>query len=551
MTAAPTEAEARAGQDVAAADAAQRLVKMIDAAMTHGDGDGPGDGAHVASAWARIGNTALRLRDGVVEVDGIDCGAAGEELGLWPKLLSDAGVRTIQPGRHLTNAAFSVLRNALITDPVQSAETIQALRVWIWSGGPFGLRCELGPALWQAPARLGFDVPSRAELDAVRATAVQRGTPSQATPWPGALAQIERACASRGAHHQLRFEADNAERWIEDCLAAHAPMRPSEAEAGASTSEASTDAPPHAVADVGLATPNADAVAGVMREQIAFGAGLGLGEVWDGLAARDLAVATALRAAFPAVEVGREVGRALPIDGAVVEQIEALLQGGSDFAAGVASGLLQRAVDARTVEGVSALLQRLGLPRVWQMADLSGIEGQPAKGLALVLKKLDAGPTLWADLVGAAPPHIAAWILKGSPPHILSRVGGQLRAKFVSQPPEETAPLVEALIGMDASVPLRAVGEALRETRGKDWSGKLVPAVCQALLKHRMGEELLVPLFLDRGAETALRLLVLRSLDNDPELLEMATRFRFGELVEPKQIQARLKAARKKLKAQR
>ena len=88
----------------------------------------------------------------------------------------------------------------------------------------------------------------------------------------------------------------------------------------------------------------------------------------------------------------------------------------------------------------------------------------------------------------------------------------------------------------------------MRETRGKGWSGQLVPAICQALLNHGLGGELLVPLFLDREAEPPLRLLVLRSLDAEPQLLATATKFRFGELREPKQIQARLKAARKKLK---
>lgn len=523
--------------DVASVDAARQLVQMIDGAIK-----GNVDATTVANTWMRGGHKPLVLRDGGVEVDKIDCGAAGDGLGDWPKLLSDAGVRSLAPRRDLSGASLQALATALGDG---TAASIHALRQWIWSGGPFGIQFQLGAPMWQAPARLGYDCPPRAELDALRAKAAARNCPKTTQPWPAGNQLLTLTLRQANASAQRRAVND-AGPWIEACLAAYAPLpteRTSEEEQPKDDADApQTDTTP---------PPPPEHFAGVIRSQLPFGASLALEELWGGLNGRDLGVATELKQALPAREVGRIVGQTQPLDAEKVQQIAGLIESGSDFAAGVASGLLLRAVDARTVDGVCALLQRLGLQRVWLLADLDGITAKSAKGLALVLKKVDAGPTLWADLVGAAPPAIAAWILRGSPPHILSRVGGQLRAKFVSQPPEETAPLVRVLITMGEVVPLRAVGEALRETRGAGWSGQLVPAVCQALLAHGMGEELLVPLFLDREADTKLRLLVLRSLDGHAELLTEATRFRFGELVEPKQIQVRLKAARKKLKGQR
>lgn len=564
MTRAPSQSSTvrPAGEiDVAARDAARDLVLLLNRALTTGERCD-----EAAYAWLHAGAQTLNLRGGGVEIDGVECGVAGDRLGEWPKVLSDAGVRNLRPRHTLSGDALAIFGNALRTS---GPEQIIALRGWLWGGAPFGVRCELGPALWQTPARIGYGVPDRAALNKARSATVARARLTDAQPWPEAAALLTHL-PSDGARQSLQRSADDATRWVEDTVAAFTPPPPhgqgtagedgeydDGAAASAVGSSANHEVGGPSLGDEGLAPlaplplPDMRHAAGVTEVQIAFAPSLGLATLWDDLPDRDQAFAAALRERLPAATVGKIVGRTMPIDGHKVEQIDTLLSAGTDFASGLAGGLLMRAVDPRSVEGVCALLQRLGLQRVWPIANLSGISAQGARGLALVLKRLDAGASQWADLVGAAPPQVAAWILKGAPPHILSRVGGQLRIKLVNQPPHETAPLVEALVAMDAPTPLRAVGEALRETRGKGWSGRLVPAVCHALIRHKLGEELLVPLFFDAEAETPLRLLVLRSLEDDPALLALVTKFRLGELREPKQIQARLKAARKKLKGGR
>ena len=102
---------------------------------------------------------------------------------------------------------------------------------------------------------------------------------------------------------------------------------------------------------------------------------------------------------------------------------------------------------------------------------------------------------------------------------------------------------------LQAAAPIKALGQALLETRGHQWPPSVMPGVFQALLNHGQGETVVLPLFLDREADEGLRLLALRSLSDQPTLLKEASKFRLGELMEPPRIQARIKAVRKDLKA--
>ena len=67
----------------------------------------------------------------------------------------------------------------------------------------------------------------------------------------------------------------------------------------------------------------------------------------------------------------------------------------------------------------------------------------------------------------------------------------------------------------------------------------------QAAVHHGLGKPLLLPLFLDREVDVKLRLLVLRALHGDPATLEEAVKFRVTEVMEPRELQDRIKAARK------
>lgn len=540
-----------ARQDPQAAEAVARLIRRLDRLFRTPDAE---DADDLAATWVREGGAALTFKGGSVWVGSQAAGVAADSLGAWPWTLAQAGVRGVQPTATLTGDGLRGLVTQLAEAEVSAARAA-ALRAWAWSGAAPGLRLDLGPAPWQLPARMGLGLQTRAALDQSRAAGVahlagraQRG-PGSSTP-----AQAADPAQRNAALSAARRQVEDAAAWVTATLAALEPRAsaPQGDEVGAAADAEGEAAP--AAADDALATSpaaeqvDADALARVVREQLGRGATLALEPVWESLADPERPVANGLRERVTAQEAGRAAGRALPLTQEGVSAVADLLDAGTPFAAGVVSGLLERAVDARTVDTLTAVLKHLGLERCWALADLSGISSLSARGLARVLKQLDAGATQWSDLIGAAPPTVAAWVLKGAPPHIVSRVGPRLRQQLLSRPPEELTPLVRALIAMNEAVPIRALGEALLETKGRGWSGRLVPEVCRALLAHGMGADVLVPLFLDRGADEQLRLLILRSLDGDRDLLEAATRFRLGEVVEPKRIQARLKAARKELK---
>ena len=244
--------------------------------------------------------------------------------------------------------------------------------------------------------------------------------------------------------------------------------------------------------------------------------------------------------------LAREIARRVRIDAPNLAEIGTMLEAGDGWAGGIASGLLERGRgDERSLQALHAIVARLGLDKLWELASLEGIDEPAARSLALILRQSEAAPQLWMDLVGVAPARVAAWILSSAPPSLLSRLGPPLRRSLRDRSAEDSAPLIEALLRTGNAEAVRVVTEAFVESRGAGWAGRLVPEVCSEAVRHGLGKSLLVPLFLTREADVKLRLLILRSLQADPAALEEAVKFRVSEVMEPRELQERIKAARK------
>jgi len=481
----------------------------------------------------KLDGRRLRIGDEVVM-------EADEHKGAWLPPASVAGLRAIRPLAGCTPAEMASLATTL-AGLADSPAAVSELRDLLWCDGVGGFeidsRGDWAGRIDMVAEREG----ARDELDAQRAQAVQTRTLAFARSRGAGAAEIAPAAARMDAWVKrlgqarlqppvlaaLRKACDGGVFWTEGLAAllnGHAELQAN-------------------------LTPGG--VARTILDIFGHGGDLRAPEAIAAMGGADESPLAIGRANIDLTALGEATGRSLALDGNSVKQLAALFAGPDvPFTKGVANGLLSRAAAKGAAEGIARAVQAVGTRDLWRHANLAGASDAVTRGVALVLKGADADATCWADLVGWSSPGVAAWILRNAPPVVLSRVEGNLKEMLSQRTPQENAPLIQALAEQGSTSALRSLAEALHETRGKGWAGKVVPVICHALMRKGMGAQYLVPLFRDREVDTKMRLLVLRTLEAQPDLLAEAVRFHVGELVEPPAIKERLKAARKRLKGQ-
>lgn len=484
--------------------------------------------AELIARWQRVGRIAIELNGATVQMSGHACGRSGGGLDARWFLAATAGLSRFVWRSGCTPEDVAWLCAALHrVEPHR--RSVDTLRQWLWSDGVTGFAVDLiapaATALHRSGSASGASTQptSRAQVDAERgavAAGLVTAFAPHAAPLAGLPAPVDRALVAR-----LRLAADAADFWIE-------------AERVAFDN------------DAGLGERTyVEQHASWLRRTISVGPTLKIAEALTALARSDGTWSQALARELPPRLVGRIIGRSARLDVEVLGEIEALLVAGDAFAGGLASGLLERGRgDEASLTALSAIVGRFGFERMWEIASLDEIEDVPARSLAWLLRQQDAQPQMWADLVGWAPAEVAAWVLASAPKALLSRLIVPLRRSLRERGVERSIALIEGLVRSDDAGAVAALGEVMLETGGKGWAGRVVPEVCAALVRHGHGRRLLLPLFLDRGTDVKLRELVLRAMYDDPSLLEDAVRFRVTEMMEPKAVLDRIKAARAALK---
>jgi hypothetical protein len=518
MTRHATSAARPPEHDAARVAAAEEALRRLDRLLRGGD-EGPAeDAAEAVVARLRAVGGVVALAPGVVRCGGA-AGQAGQELdGRW-HLASLAGISGLAVVEATTGAdllAFVLALRGTRAD----AGSVAVLRRMTWGDAFPGLVFQLGPSHAQADIATGATAADRETIDARRAAAVRRIASAAANAEPLARPGTLDGEAARA----LRIGADAADFWLGVELALldgdeGLRQRSSSLRHAAWLRRAVADGP-------------------TLRLAASIGAIHGSEGAWTSTIARELAPR----------QVGRVLGRHVPLDDAALAEVETLLRGGDAFAGGLASGLLERGGAGDKAVALRSVLDRLGLERLWELASLDGIDETAAHGLALVLHELDAAPQLWADLVGWSPPRVAAWILRSAPKPLLQRLVVPLRRSLRERGAERAGPLLEAMVASDDAAALGVLGELLLDGRGAGFAGRMVPDVCAGLVRHGLGRRYLVPIVLERAFDVKLRCLALRALYDDDAALEEAARFRVSEMMEPKELQDRLKAARKHLK---
>ncbi len=528
----------------------------------------------LAGAWNDAGRVGLVNSGVALAINDKVALRAGDEDGTWLLPAAAAGLRGIRPRVALTSTICLQLGRAL-AGLDRSAAAVSAFRAWLRAGGSGAFELECGPCLADRVDGVSPEEGARRSVDADRARFVQAKTMAFARRMQTRDMLREQADARMNGYiaalgdgtialdaaavEALRLGAEDGRFWARQLAATVttsdgrlARVRPEQASGRARAARPPAPPPAAAAAIEGLhdALGGGDAGAGepATGEPGAEGEG---GEAATAEGPRDIpGWLRALRREIDDLSLGKAVGRGVGLDQETVQRLTMMVRDvATPFSVGVATGVLERAAGGEVeVKRVAAVCQAVGLTALWSRAELAGLNERTARGIAHVLKLADAGADAYADLVVACPATVAAWILRNAPPHVRSRIETRLRQVFRSRDPTENTPLVEALIAGGSPSSMKALGEVLLQTRGEGWAGRIVPDLCAAIVRARLGGDFLVPLFRDREADTKLRLLVLRSLEGHDDLLAEATKRRMTDLMEPKEIQARLKAVRDRIK---
>jgi hypothetical protein len=520
MTAAIDEATARALVDVVG-----RLDALVKLAPAERAGEAAEhDAAEWLARWRRVGAVPIVFSSTDVTMSGHPCGRPGAGLDARLHLCASAGLGRLlwRPG---CTPADALWLTAAIARAEANSRSLAALRQWLWSDAVTGFSVDLVAPAAAALARSGAGAVERGAIDAARNDVVARllATAGGAGAMTDAPPPIDREGALR-----LRLAADDGAFWLD-------------AERTALDSDESLRERTYAAQH-----------AAWLRRTLATGASLTIAGAMAGLHRDDGSWSQSLARELPPRVAGRICGRSVRLHADALAEIDELLVAGDAFAGGLASGLLERGRgDEASLKALDGIVRRFGLERLWEIASLDDIEAPAARSLAWVLRHHDAQPQLWADLVGWAPAEVSAWVLSSAPRALLARLVVPLRRGLRERGPAQSMALIEALLATDDAAAIGALGEVMLETGGKGWVGRIVPEVCAGLVRHGHGRRLVLPLFLDRNADVKLRSVCLRVMMDDAELLEEAVRFRVTEMMEPKELLERIKAARAALKEQR
>lgn len=540
--------------------------------------------AQVATDWSTHASAALQIAGGQAIIGKVVALQADSHSAAWLVPASMSGLRSIRPAGPLDAATVMALADALSRlRPTHSA--VAGFTNWLWSAGATGFDVDVQGAMFDRLDAIAPVEGARQEIDGKRGRRAQQAAIAFARRRQQTDVLSEQADQRLGSYFRalsggqlaldpagfvsLRTAAESGLFWsgaIAEVVVHNEAMLPLTSaqaaavwllrafaagpsfdarEAGDVISAYSSSTAADSAAGSGAAGPGTGGDDGSGSDGAATDGGDAGGEQsgadhW----------LRAVVAGLNDFDLGRATGAGIALDQAAVEQLTIMMRDVSlAFTSGVATGLLERAGNGEAaIAELAAVTAQVGLKQIWTHAQLDGLSEPVARGIAVFLKTADAGADFYADLVLGSPASVAAWILRNAPANVRSRIESRLHHLFRSRDPSENTPLVEAMIATGSQSSIRALAEVFVQHKGEGWVGQIVPELCNAIVANRLGEEYLVPLFRDRDANPKLRLLVLRSLESDHRLLADAVKFRPTDLMEPKDVQARIKAARKLLK---
>jgi hypothetical protein len=218
------------------------------------------------------------------------------------------------------------------------------------------------------------------------------------------------------------------------------------------------------------------------------------------------------------------------------------------MARGIVAALVARARDTReALDGLVEILRARGSGQFLAVLDVARLTAETALDLVRAVWIQPQGPLVARDIVQRAGPQLAPALLLGHPP-LVPMMRPQIQ-RLIAEHPGRTRELVKLLLDGRRPDDLRVVGRALVASEARGFHPDDVTAALIAIGGAGLSEELLLPLYRNRGTPVELRVAALEILASDRKHAAEVLKRRSSDLLEPAPIRQRLAALRKAAKA--
>jgi hypothetical protein len=243
-------------------------------------------------------------------------------------------------------------------------------------------------------------------------------------------------------------------------------------------------------------------------------------------------------------DVGEVIARQLRIDSD--EQIESLARFFAKSPPGLArvvvGGLLDRSLtDPAARYAVFLLMKQCTPARFCEWVDAGGLDEETAAvlGAAFGHGREAAGAIMNLLVKGTLAVDLA--LLKALPEELLPRLNRAFPYLWDRAKTADHEAIADLMIKGSSSINLKFLGEKLLDGSADRWHGRILYALCAALVKNGLGREYVMELAQRRTAREKQRLIALDCLRFDRRLLKEVCRWRPARLVESGAIKDRIR----------
>ena len=252
-----------------------------------------------------------------------------------------------------------------------------------------------------------------------------------------------------------------------------------------------------------------------------------------------------------ALGLGRALARGTEIDHRETRDtlIRFMQLATKDTASSIATGLLRRAsVDGSEAVYVADIIHRHDAAKFLDLVDTSNLDDVASKVLLDTLVADDVPPGLLRRALLAIPASCAAAWLDQQSDELFWSLEGAVRKLLQSDSRRVVDRMVEVLGSRHEKRTAKILAEVLDSSGSERWSRRAIGTATRLMAGAGLGERYLLRWATSQSTALHLRVAAVRTSADDPTLLPRLVKRRLTELVDPPEIKAAIKEARRRAK---
>lgn len=216
-----------------------------------------------------------------------------------------------------------------------------------------------------------------------------------------------------------------------------------------------------------------------------------------------------------------------------------------ELASRIAHALLDgAATDSALVDIAVRIITSLGVARFLTLLDIPALRPPEAHALGSLLSERDGAAAMLAPLMSLVPRPALPVLLAALPPEMRPELAAALSSRWA----ELSGGFVESQLAplcVEAGTPgVRALAAAFEAQHGEGWSVESVRVLGRALVSAGLYAEVCIPLVRSKRMALAARIALCDAAEADLDAAATVSRWHPGELLDPPELRARLKALR-------